>query len=149
MFGWFKKKKSPINNLFDTLDMESINAMSSAAKVLSLPLVLSENQKNYNTNLRSKFVRGYIFGFFDAATQKLGLPHKSEIDAMARIIAGHSFLLDHRGIDSIQYVRDSINLQDDPTYKAAHQKGVDELYECFSMENSRPYSLMKYFIDQE
>ncbi len=99
--------------------------------------------------LQSHFVRGYLFGFFDAAIQRLNLPHKSEQDAILRIIAGHSFLFHDQTIDAIQYVKDSINLQDDPTYKAAYQVGIDELFECFGPEGRKPYGLTTYFMELE
>jgi hypothetical protein len=81
---------------------------------------------------KSKFVRGYLFGFFDAALQRLGLPCKSDDDAILRIIAGHSLIFHDQKIDVIQYVKDSVNLQDDPEYTAAHQK---ELMSCLTFSD--------------
>ncbi len=150
MFGFFgKKKRAPLDAVFDSLDKQSVKALGSVAKVLAIQLLLCRSRPSYTAELQSKFVRGYLFGFFDAALQRLGLPHKSEEDAILRIIAGHSFVFHDQNIDAIQYVKDSVNLQDDPTYKAAHQKGVDELFECFGTEERKPLSLTTYFMALE
>lgn len=148
MFSYFlKKKRSPIDNLFNSLDEQSIKALGSVAKVLAIQLLPCRNRPSYSTELQSKFVRGYLFGFFDAAIQRLGLPHRSEEDAILRIIAGHSFVFHDQNIDAIQYVRSSIDLQDDPTYKLAHQKGVNELFDCFGINERRPLGLAQYFME--
>ncbi|MHB1144466.1 MAG: hypothetical protein ACYCZS_06145 [Thiobacillus sp.] len=150
MFGFFgKKKRTPIDNLLNSLDEQSVKALGSVAKVLVIQLLPCRSQPGYNAELQSKFVRGYLFGFFDAALQRLGLPHRSEEDAILRIIAGHSFVFHDQNIDAIQYVKDSVGLQDDPIYKAAHQKGVDELLECFGTDERRPLGLVQYFMEQE
>lgn len=150
MFSFFgEKKRAPVDAVFDTLDNRSVKALGSVAKVLVSQLLLCRSRPSYTAELQSKFVRGYLFGFFDAALQRLGLPHKSEEDAILRIIAGHSFVFHDQNIDAIQYVEDSVNLQDDPTYKAAHQKGVDELFECFGTEERNPLGLTTYFMELE
>ncbi|AZP10735.1 hypothetical protein [Undibacterium parvum] len=149
MFGFFKKKRTPLDAVFDTLDKQSVKAIGSVATVLDMQLLLCRNRPNYTAELQSKFVRGYLFGFFDAALQRLGSPCKSEEDAILRIIAGHSIVFHDQNIDTIQYVKDSVNLQDDPTYKAAHQKGVDELFRCFGTEERKPVGLIKYFMELE
>lgn len=150
MFGLFKRKKrSGIDAVFESLDAQSVKGMGSVANVLLIQLLLCKNQPSYNAELHSKFVRGYLFGFFDAATQKLGLPHKSEEDAILRIIAGHSFFFNDQDINVFQYVTDSVGLQDDAIYKAAHQQGVVELYEYFDDSERRPFGLAKYFMDQK
>ncbi|MFC7418364.1 hypothetical protein ACFQNF_00530 [Iodobacter arcticus] len=145
MFGFFgKKKRSPLDAVFDALDKQSVKSLGSVANVLVTQLLHCRTRP---AELQSKFVRGYLFGFFDAALQRLGLPYRSEQDAILRIIAGHSFVFHDQNIDAIQYVKDSVNLQDDPTYKAAHQKGVDELFECFGAEERQPLGLIKYFTE--
>lgn len=148
MFGFFgKKKRDPLNAVFDSLDQRSIEALGSVAQVLTIQLFLCRSRLSYSDELKSKFVRGYLFGFFDAALQRLGLPCKSDDDAILRIIAGHSLIFHDQKIDVIQYVKDSVNLQDDPEYTAAHQKGVDELFDFFGPEERRPFGLPTYFME--
>lgn len=148
MFSFLgKKKRAPIDNLFNSLDEQSVKALGNVAKILIVQLLLCRSRPSYRSELQSKFVRGYLFGFFDAALQRLGLPHRSEEDAILRIIAGHSFVFHDQNIDAIQYVKDSIELQDNSTYKAAHQKGVDDLLECFGAPERRPLGLVQYFME--
>lgn len=146
MFGFAgRRKRKSVDAAFDVLDSQSVKALGSVAQVLVAQLLLCRSRPGYTAGLQSKFVRGYLFGFFDAALQRLGLLHKSEEEAILRIIVGHSLLFSDQNIDAFDYVLGSVHLQDDPIYKAAHQKGVDELFECFGTEARRPQGLTTYF----
>jgi hypothetical protein len=139
MFDLFRsKKRSTMDILFSTLDEKSIRALDSVAKVLMLQLWLCRNQPSYNAELQSKFARGYLFGYFDAATQWYDMPHKSDEDAIHRIMYGHSIVFLDRNVDAIRYVVDSVGLQYDPTYKAAEQQGVNDLHACFGNNEKKP-----------
>ena len=141
-----KKPRSPIDLVLDSLDERSVKALGVIALVLAGQLRLCRSCPNYKAELRSKFVRGYLFGFIDASLQRLDLPCSSEEEAILRIIAGHSFVFLDQKIDAIQYVKDSVDLQDDPTYKAAHQQGVEELYAYLEPDGkSNPIGLLSYF----
>lgn len=149
MFSFFRKKrKERIDMLLDTLDERSVNGVAAAAKTLMAQLMMSTYRHNYVDLLKSNFVRGYLFGYFDAAIQRMQLPCQSENDALFRIIAGHYFLFYDQRIDVIEYVQNSIDLQFDSEYKQAHELGVKELFGMYDNEE-RPLSLMQYIVEQK
>lgn len=149
MFGFFGKKRQPIDAVFNALDEQSIKALGSVSKILSVQLLTCRSLPNYREDLHSKFVRGYLFGFFDAALQRIGLPHGSQQEAILRIIAGHSFVFHDQNIDAIPYVKFSVGLQDDSTYKIGHQKGVDDLFACLGAEERRPLDLARHLMGHQ
>lgn len=147
MFGIFKRKKSsPIDAIFNSLDARSVTVMGGAAKILVIQLMPCRSQTSYIANMHSKFVRGYLFGFLDAAAQKAGLPFHPESQAILRIIAGHSFVFTDSDVDAVQYVKDSAALQDDPTYIAGHTRGVDDAMGCYDLDPRKPVGLTEHFL---
>ena len=138
MFGFLKKKKlSPVDQIFRSLDKESIDKLTIAAKLIMSMQMQFERQPNYGKTIHSKFIRGYTFGYFEVAIPRFGLPN-SEDEAILRIIIGHAIVFGPE-IDAIQYVKDSINMQDDPEYAAALQTGGEE----FSDAMDKSYGLHK------
>jgi len=138
MFGFFKKKKlSPVNQIFMSLEKESIDKISIAAKVIMSMQMSFQRQPNYIRTIHSKFIRGYTFGYFETAITRFGLPN-SQDETILRVIIGHAIVFGP-DIDAIQFVKDSINLQDDPEYAAALQTGMEE----FSDAMDKSYSLHK------
>lgn len=148
MFGLFKKKKTPIDAVFDAIDVQSVQALGGVSKILNIQVLSFRNRTDFTDVLQSRFARGYLFGFFDATLQRLGLPHKSEEEAMLRIIAGHSFVFYDLELDAIQYVKNSVHMQSDPVYQAAHAQGVSELFECFCNAEHKPMRLAQYFYER-
>lgn len=138
MFDFLKKKKlSPVDQIFRSLDRESIDKITIAAKPIMSMQMQFERQPNYSKTINSKFIRGYTFGYFEVAIPRFGLPNSGD-ETMLRIIIGHAIVFGSK-IDAIEYVKDSINMQNDPDYAAALQTGGEE----FSDAMDKGYSLHK------
>jgi hypothetical protein len=76
----------------------------------------------------SSAISGLSIWFFDAALQRLGLPANLTTTLFLELLqATHSFFTIKKLMSF--NMKDSVNLQDDPEYTAAHQKGVDELFD--------------------
>lgn len=145
MFGFFKKKKlSQVDQIFRSLDKESIDKLTLAAKLIILMQYKFEWQPNYSKTIHSKFIRGYTFGYFEVAIPRFGLPN-SEDEAILRIIIGHAIVFGSE-IDAIQYVKDSINMQDDPDYAAALQAGGEDFYDAMDKDYNL-HKLRDFYLD--
>lgn len=121
----------------------STTRMGDAARALSIQVTPFRSRQSYSANLHSKFVRGYVFGFFDAV-QKTGLNHPGH-EAISSAIAGHALLFRDTNIDAAQYVTDSIKLSADTTYQAAYDQGTDECFAYFGNNRQLPFGLTTHF----
>lgn len=144
-------KQSLAEEIFDALglDAQSVQVINGIANVLIVQALLHRNRPGFNVEMQSKFARGYLFGFFDAAIQGLDFSDDSEEESLLRIIAAHACFFHDHSVDVIQYVKNSIELQDDAVYKKSHQQGVDELHAFLGKQQSQPLGLARYFLLQD
>jgi len=142
MLGMFKKKRSPNK----AADGRTHEVLARAASLLDLQLMLCRAECNqYNKFLRSKFVRGYLVGFFDAALQQAGIDAAEDDQFMLFISIGHTYLMGGDSERAGSFALDSLALQGDSEFDRGQAQGGAEYFDFLSAERRSPQGLMNRF----
>ncbi len=107
--------------------------------------MLCRSTPDYQAQLHSLFVRGYLIGFFDAALQCAGVQVKSDEQFFTLMLLGHTQLLVKDIPDSTAYTFDSLRLQGSPDFDSAQTAGGQEYFEFYSGKTRTPVLLSSYF----
>ena len=131
MFGWFKKK-SP----FQITDSRAGEVAKDAATLLYLPLMLCKSYNNFQERLEDPEVRGYMVGFFDAASQVTNLSLPEDTHFFAFIGLCHKLLLNEVLPDPGSYAMSSLLMQHMPAFDRGQKLGGSEYFEF--IKSQRP-----------
>ena len=143
MFGFFKKKEAPRPAQASANE----NIMDKTAALLNLQLMLCRSQDGYLTGLDSKFVRGYLVGYFDCSLQKLGHPVQSDEEFAMLLLRGHAQLLGNDVGDTQRYTFGSLRLQDDPDFARGQAEGGNDCNDLLTGRRDKALTLMRYFME--
>lgn len=124
MFGWFKKKDP-----FQNTDKRSGEVAKDSATLLYLPLTMCKDYPNFQERLKDPEVRGYMVGFFDAASQATQLQLPDDSQFIMFIALCHRILLDGLVADPGSYALDSAMLQGTPAFERGQKLGGSEYFE--------------------
>ncbi|EJM69954.1 hypothetical protein [Pseudomonas sp. GM55] len=132
--------------LKNEIDPHSHDVIARAARMLEMQLLLCKaDDKTYDGFLHSKFVRGYIFGFFDAAMQRANIPLDSDDQFYLLLAAGHTYIFDGNTEQATNYVYNSLALQGDQEFDQAQGQGGTEYFDFLDGKIRNPIWLMEYF----
>ena len=142
MLSMFKKKQSS-NRVADDRTHE---VLARAAAMLEMQLMLCKAEREkYSEYLRSKFVRGYLVGFFDAALQHASIDAADDERFMLLVSIGHTYLMDGDSETAGNFALDSLNLQGDPEFDRAQAQGGTEYFDFLGGKIRNPQGLMNRF----
>lgn len=142
MLGMFKKKQ-PSNRVADDRTHE---VLARAAAMLEMQLMLCKAEREkYSEYLRSKFVRGYLVGFFDAALQHASIDAADDERFMLLVSIGHTYLMDGDSETAGNFALDSLGLQGDPEFDRAQAQGGTEYFDFLEGKIRNPHGLMNRF----
>lgn len=142
MLGMFKKKQ-PLDRVADDRTHE---VLARAAAMLEMQLMLCKAEREkYSEYLRSKFVRGYLVGFFDAALQHASIDAADDERFMLLVSIGHTYLMEGDSETAGYFALDSLGLQGDPEFDRAQAQGGTEYFDFLEGKIRNPHGLMKRF----
>ena len=142
MLGLFKKKQ-PSNRVADD---RTHDVLARAAAMLEMQLMLCKaGREKYSEYLRSKFVRGYLVGFFDAALQHASIDAADDERFMLLVSIGHTYLMDGDSETAGNFALDSLGLQGDPEFDRAQAQGGTEYFDFLGGKIRNPQGLMNRF----
>lgn len=124
MFGWFKKKDP-----FQINDSRAGDVAKDAATLLYMPLMMCKSYDNFHERLQDPEVRGYMVGFFDAASQATQLQLPDDSQFITFIALCHRILLEGLVTDPGSYALDSAMLQGTPAFERGQKLGGSEYFE--------------------
>ncbi|MEN6647576.1 hypothetical protein [Stenotrophomonas hibiscicola] len=124
MLGWFKKKDP-----FQINDSRAGDVAKDAATLLYMPLMMCKSYPNFHGRLEDPEVRGYMVGFFDAASQatQLSLPNDSQFFTFVGLC--HKLLLNEVLSDPGTYAMSSLLMQHIPAFDRGQKLGGSEYFE--------------------
>lgn len=108
-------------------------------------LLCKADEKKFNDFFHSKFVRGYLVGFFDSVVQSAGLHINSDGHFIALMSIGHSYLLDGDLKKAGFYVVDSLSLQGDKEFDNAQMQGGETYFNFMNGSIRVPNGLSRRF----
>lgn len=142
MLGMFKKKQ-PSDRVADDRTHE---VLARAAAMLEMQLMLCKAEREkYSDYLRSKFVRGYLVGFFDAALQHASIDPADDDKFMFLVSIGHTYLMNGDSERAGNFALDSLALQGDPEFDLAQAQGGAEYFDFLGGKIRNPQGLMNRF----
>jgi hypothetical protein len=144
MFGWFKKKSPDTEIDSDALSDEQVRTLYIAAQMIKSELMMSGESDDF---LRSKFVRGYIVGFFDASLQYKNI-NPVGFDGFFRAVQkGCLFLFEGNLKLSVEYAPESMALIGDEEFNKGRRAAGTEYFGYMQGTLRVPTGLSKYFFE--
>ena len=142
MFGLFKGKQST----FGSADERSRDILARAAAMLEMQLMLCKAEtKKYKEFINSKFARGYLIGFFDAALQHAKIRVTDEKHFCLLISVGHTYLMQGDIDKAGDYTLESLSLQGDDVFDEAQAQGGAEYFDFLNGKIRNPMGLITSF----
>lgn len=146
MFGWFKKNSQKTKVSSVSLSDEQLRTLQIAASMLKAEIFMIDGSDAF---LESKFVRGYIVGFFDASLQHKGINPVDFDGYFIAIQRGCMYLFEDNLKLSVEYAPQSLALLGDEEFKNARNAGGTEYFEYMQGDRRIPNGLSKYYFSKE
>lgn len=115
-----------------------------AASSLRAILMICASADGYGETLRSDFVRGYFFGFFDAAAQMAGLNFEAGANRASYLTVAHFKLLQGSGISGGDFVSASFPRQGLEEFEKGRAIGSDD-FSAGVERKKTPVALLSLF----
>jgi hypothetical protein len=132
--------------LTSKIDPRSHDVLSRAAAMLEMQFMLCKaDDRKYKNFLHSKFVRGYVVGFFDAAIQHANIPVDGDDKFYLLLAAGHAYIFDGNTEQATNYAFDSLVLQGDQEFDQAQRQGGAEYFDFLGGKIRNPIGLTACF----
>lgn len=137
MFGFFKKKDVVLN-----VEPRNVEIIRIAAQMIDIQLHLCRSNSDFDQRFCTDVVRGYLFGFFDAAIQYAKISHEN---FELLVVLGHSYLLSGNVEKARAYVLESASRQGSEEFRTSQKRAGDEYFSYLDGKFSQPIGLMTYF----
>lgn len=143
MFGFFKKKKQQKKNNDFVIEPLTKVTLIRTAKAIHMQLLICRSIDGYISKMDTPYVRGYIFGFIDAALQYSNVDIGDDERFFSLMKFGHMELLGED--DGIDYVSASAMMQDNIDFQRGQADGGGEYFDYLSENIRSPIKLIKHF----
>lgn len=124
-----------------------IDYLVTVEKLLDVQLMTCRaDPTDYEAFCRSKFFRGYVLGYFEAALQWKGIRVLDDEGTLLQCLAiAHARLLGCDIPTAQNYLVESLNLQSDNEFSAARASGGTECFECLDGKIRSALGLAEHF----
>lgn len=139
MFGWFKTKIP-----YGLKDSRALAVAQAVTQVLQLQLVMCGGMAALPDLLRDPMVRGYIVGFYDAASQLSGLSLSDESQFVAYMKLCHVTLLEGVSGDSEAFSAMSLLTQAMPEFMEGQELGGRDYFRWSEDQSTMPTGLARW-----
>lgn len=140
MFGFFKKKKQQNNHVIDPFIRETLIR---TAQMIDMQLFICKSVEGYSYKMSTPYVRGYIFGFIDAALQYSKVDIGDDEKFFSLMLFGHMALLGKDGV--ADYLSTSVMMQNNIEFNKGQAEGGSEYFDYLSEKIKGPYKLSNHF----
>lgn len=143
MFNFFKKKKQQKKNNEFIIEPLTRETLIRTAQMIDMQLFLCRSVNGYASKMNTPYVRGYIFGFIDAALQYANVSIENDERFFSLMAFGHMALLgEGSGFD---YVSNSAMMQDNIDFQRGQSDGGGEYFDYLSENIKSPCKLSSHF----